>query len=339
MKTQSRNKTAVRPNSLRDAFTLIEMMVVVALVGILIGGVFRLLSAAGESAKRAETIERIQRLENAISGFYAKYGTYPPVTPHGSPDPFVKEEENGSTTSAGGLEAVNANRAARCQPVAFEFPTMVALDNYITATHGPGIVSANVNENAFDSNVVKWPEVRLFKLGVTSFIVPRWDAVGEYDDQGELRNGNTKFEPKPTLLKVAQWTSTNKKYEAKSEQLKAERAACAEWLPNLKGLIYGGKTLMGVNTGEPEAGFPQITRHDYSQGTGNRHVLGIMTVRDSWDRDLYYYSAPPHQSYRLWSAGPDGNTFPADYPLTKLSSDDRKKVGAWIRDDIVRSSR
>lgn len=339
MKTQLRNRSAVWPNSLRDAFTLIEMMVVVALVGILIGGVFRLLSAAGESAKRAETIERIQRLENAISGFYAKYGTYPNVAQHGSPDPFVKEEENGSTTSAGKLEAGNANRAARCQPVAFEFPTMVALDNFITATRGPGIVSANVNENAFDSNVVTWPEVRLFKLGVTSFIVPRWDAVGEYDDEGELKNGSTKLEPKPALLKVAQWTETNKKYEAKKEQLKAERAACAEWLPNLKGLIYGGKTIMGVDTAAKEAGFPRLTDQPYSQGTGNRHVLGIMTVRDSWGRDLYYYSAPPYQSYRLWSAGPNGNTFPADYPLTRLSTDDRKTVGDWIRDDIVRSSR
>jgi prepilin-type N-terminal cleavage/methylation domain-containing protein len=313
METQLRHRTAVRPNALRDAFTLIEMMVVVALIGILIGGVFRLLSAAGESAKRAETIERIQRLENAISGFYAKYGTYPPVAPHGSPDPKDKEDDEGKTTSAGKLEAGNANRAARCQPVAFEFPTMVALDPFITATHDPGIVSANVNENAFDSNVVKWPEVRLFKLGVTSFIVPRWDALGEYDDQGELRNGNTKFEPKPTLLKVAQWTSTNKKYEAKSEQLKAERAACAEWLPNLKGLIYGGKTIMGVDTAEKEAGFPRLSQA-YSQGTGNRHVLGIMTVRDSWGRDLYYYSAPPYQSYRLWSAGPAGNTFPCGLP-------------------------
>ena len=95
---------------------------------------------------------------------------------------------------------------------------------------------------------------------------------------------------------------------------------------------------MGVDTAEKEAGFPRLSQA-YSQGTGNRHVLGIMTVRDSWGRDLYYYSAPPYQSYRLWSAGPNGNTFPADYPLTQLSTDDRKTVGDWIRDDIVRSSR
>ncbi|MFA6633287.1 MAG: type II secretion system protein, partial [Kiritimatiellia bacterium] len=83
----------------RAAFTLIEMMVVVALIGILVGGVFRLLSAAGENARRAETIERLQRVENAISGFYAKYGTYPPVPRHGSPDPFSKEDADGNTTS------------------------------------------------------------------------------------------------------------------------------------------------------------------------------------------------------------------------------------------------
>jgi len=325
---------AVRPDAQREAFTLIEMMVVVALVGILIGGVFRLINAAGDAAKCAETIDRIQRLENAISGFYAKYGMYPPVAPHGSPDPFVEEDDDGKTKHAGKLSPANANRAARCQPVAFEFPTMVSLDDFISYNQQ---VSANVNESFFDDDKTRWQDVKLFKLGVTSFIVPRWDAVCEFKDDGELVE--PKAAPKSIFFDYAQWSKTNKKYNNRKDQLMAERAACAEWLPNLKNLIYGGKVFMGVDTAEKEHGFPRITSRSYKPSGATPYVLGIMTVRDAWGRDLYYYSAPPYQSYRIWSAGPDGNTFPADYPLSKLTPDERKTVGNWIKDDIVRSSR
>lgn len=314
----------------RAAFTLIEMMVVVALIGILVGGVFRLLSAAGENARRAETIERLQRVENAISGFYAKYGTYPPVPRHGSPDPFSKEDADGNTTSVSALSSDNANRAAHSQPVAFEFPTIRDLDDFISAHYGPGIYSANVNPNAFDSKKYEWPEVKLFKFGLVSFLVPRYDAVGDF------RDGDAGQQPHKDFFSFSQWKEHNK--TTRNAQMETETEACARWLPNLKGLIFGGKTILGVSTAEKDAGYPQFSTV-YSQGTGNKYVLGTMSVRDAWGRELYYYSAPPFQSYRLWSAGKDGCTFPADFPMTRLKDSDRAKVGDWIKDDVVRASR
>ncbi|MFA7684007.1 MAG: type II secretion system protein [Syntrophales bacterium] len=100
------------------AFTLIELMVVIAVIGILIAGVFRLVSAAGTGNKKAETIARLERVQNALSGFYAEFGTYPPVPQHGSPDPYVEEAGRGGlrgTTGTGGIDA--ALRIVRCQPV------------------------------------------------------------------------------------------------------------------------------------------------------------------------------------------------------------------------------
>jgi len=333
MKTLLRHRTAVRPNALRDAFTLIEMMVVVALIGILIGGVFRLLSAAGESAKRAETIERLQRVENAISGFYATYGTYPPVPRHGSPDPFAKEDANGNTTPVTALAAENANRAAGCQPVPFEFPSAKAYDAFIAANFPPGVYSANINPSAFSADEPEWPKVKLFKYGLLSFLLPRYDAIGEFRPGAE----DTNLQPASDFFRYNQWKNFNK--SERLNQIQTEADACARWLPNLKGLVWGGKTLMGVGTGQMDAGYPRFTSV-YSQGTGNSYVLGKMSIHDGWGRDLFYYSAPPYQSYRLWSAGPDGNTFSADFPLTALkSTDHRKTVGGWIKDDIVRSSR
>jgi len=33
-----------------------------------------------------------------------------------------------------------------------------------------------------------------------------------------------------------------------------------------------------------------------------------MTIRDGWGNPLYYESRPPYDSYKLWSAGPDGTS-------------------------------
>ena len=84
----------------------------------------------------------------------------------------------------------------------------------------------------------------------------------------------------------------------------------------------------------------------YKSSGGNLFVLGKMALFDGWtsdhrkwDNELYYYSAPPYQSYRIWSAGPNGKTFPPWIPLDSLSVEMRKKVSAWTSDDIARFDR
>ena len=62
----------------------------------------------------------------------------------------------------------------------------------------------------------------------------------------------------------------------------------------------------------------------------------LVTVQDGWNRELYYYSAPPFQSYRLWSAGANGNTFPPWIKLDNLSASDRQLAVSAMEDDIVR---
>lgn len=346
MKMFEQKRASDRTHRQRSAFTLIEMMVVVALVGILIGGVFRLLNAAGEGAKRGETIERMQRIENALSGFYAAYGSYPPVEQHGSPDPFVEEAPDGTTSPVSSLEAENANRAAASQPMAFEFPPMQALDDYIaTRFQSQGILSPNRNPGIFTQSE-KWPQMKLYRYGVVSFLVPRYDAIGDF-----TLNASNQYEPQPIDTRLApdeglyrnhkQWTDYNPARKAK-----AEREACARWLPNLRGIVRGGRKLLGVETGVPHCdnesqlseGGNANRAYEY-KGGGSKYFLRKMTIQDAWGNDFYYHSAPPYQSYRLWSAGPDGVTFPADYPLQQLNPSDRKTVSGWIKDDIARPSR
>jgi uncharacterized protein YjhX (UPF0386 family) len=69
---------------------------------------------------------------------------------------------------------------------------------------------------------------------------------------------------------------------------------------------------------------------------GSKYALSQVTMMDAYDQEYYYYSPPPHQSYRLWSAGPDHRTFPPWIPLDNLSKEERAWVTKWLKDDIVR---
>ena len=128
-----------------------------------------------------------------------------------------------------------------------------------------------------------------------------------------------------------------------------ERRAVAKWLPNLEGMCAQlHRTIMNVSLNDGKSFFYDSEtdamvgdqggddpyRGPYEYGS-QKTVLNCATVKDSWHRDLFYYSAPPYQSYRVWSAGPDGKTFPPWIPLESLSSTDREIVAGWLKDDIV----
>lgn len=322
----------------RAAFTLIEMMVVVAIIGILIAGVFRMMSIVGESNKKAVTTARMQKLQNALSGFYAEYGTYPPVTAHGSPDPFTGEDpKDGKETQAGTLTAENANRSSRSQPLAFEYPNAQSLDDYInTRFQQDGIINVNQAVGQIAATLPKdnWQDVKLFKFGVLSYLLPRVELMGGEDLAG---NKETAMTPKLNFFKSRQWTKNNAGTPA-AQRVRENRAA-ARWMPNFENIIGGGFTIMGIDTAEPYAGGPWFMSGPGYLSNGTKYVLMGMTIRDGWGNELYYYSAPPYQSYRVWSAGPNGVTFPPWITLDSLSASDRKTVSAWVDDDVVRFDR
>jgi len=319
-------------------FTLIELMVVIAVIGILMAGVFRLLSAAGTGNKRAETVARLERVQNALSGFYAEFGTYPPVLQHCSPDPYVKEEENGSTSPASTLTEVNANRAASCQPVAFCYPNVRSLDQYIGMRYaGEGINSVNdaLGPNAANRTESEWSGIRIFQFGLMSFLMPRIELMG--GEELTRVNPDTQMTPDLNFFSSRQWQKHNA--GARAAQRARENHAVARWLPNFEKCLIGGpKDLMGIDTREKDTDINFVQHYD-PKNTGLRYMLQSVSVRDGWGRELYYHSMPPYQSYRIWSAGPDGKTFPPWISLEGLKSEDRLKVTGWTKDDIARFDR
>jgi prepilin-type N-terminal cleavage/methylation domain-containing protein len=69
---------------MKKAFTLVELLIVVLVLVILMSVAFRLSSIGDSSESRQRTIVIMQKIENCLSGYYAAFGSYPPVKLHGS---------------------------------------------------------------------------------------------------------------------------------------------------------------------------------------------------------------------------------------------------------------
>ena len=80
---------------MKKGFTLIEMLVVVVVLVTLMSITFRLSSIGSDSEYRNRTISRLNRLENCLSGYYAAFGTYPPVALHGNRNIYAKVSSHG----------------------------------------------------------------------------------------------------------------------------------------------------------------------------------------------------------------------------------------------------
>ena len=121
-------------------------------------------------------------------------------------------------------------------------------------------------------------------------------------------------------------------------------------MPNLADAVWTSRsslTIFGVDIADGNGGVFTLDNapgmiHSpggYSQSsTSGQYMLDFCTVRDGWYNELYYYSPPPYQTYTLWSAGPNGHTFPPWVSREGLDSKANKCISAWIEDDIVNMS-
>ncbi len=199
---------------MKKGFTLLEMLIVVVVLSILMGIVFRLGSLGSDSNARVKTVFRLQCLENCLSGYYAAFGSYPPVTYHGSPNPHLavnnhgiqRNEEGGDIFSDSNEDAADQIEAAcRAQPVACNFPFPQGYAQMITILSDG--MKEQIEKGTFDEQLkndqtkknkllagfddggsgsgatgrfsgnkdkVKWSEIQLFRFGLMSYLLPRY---------------------------------------------------------------------------------------------------------------------------------------------------------------------
>ena len=393
---------------MRRAFTLVELLVVVVVIVTLMAVTFRLGSVGSASTAKSRTINRMQRLENCLSGYYAAYGSYPPVALHGRRDYTYKVDGHGIQQVEGNqheynLDDTEATRkrveaACRSQPVGMSFPfSSQEVANYVSEISRMLMEKANSNEDRYKSfranealkygfyaltgnsqlqsksKYSSWSQVQVFKLGLMSYLLPRLlvifnaqsgsgSAPSGFSQLFSKQNQWTMFNELPCDFSTGQpyenWDAVIKDAWSRSDRWKIaalpSQAVCARWMPNLERIVSGaaenrvfygvrirdnlyGYYVVSADTTNPtlySAGDSQSGGDNYSQ----QYLLDNMTVLDGWSNEFYYYSPSPHQSYTLWSAGPNERTFPpwvTDEELSQLKSAERSRVQTWIADDIV----
>ncbi len=122
------------------------------------------------------------------------------------------------------------------------------------------------------------PAKRLFTLGLVAFLKPRYETV---------KAGSPYFNDNVSqLYKNKQWNS----YTPSQIDQERDLNAVKRWEPFLDGVI-GGPRGDGFHRGGTDQ--------------NPHHVNGGQTIYDSWDHELHYESLPPHQSYKIWSDGPN----------------------------------
>ena len=394
---------------MKKAFTLVELLVVVVVIVTLMSITFRLAGSGSDSTARNHTINRMQRLENCLSGYYAAFGSYPPVKLHGSRDYMVKIDQHGiqqvgrkgsglkGSGSGGGVDRATeldwkrVEAACRSQPVGMSYPFKESeVQDYIKKVSDMLIAKAQSNDpknkdfrnnpalikgfraitdNSMISglqNYEEWTDAQVFRFGLLSYLLPRYLV---------MLGGDSNLESVYRLQK--QWTANNQlpcrfedgvPYPSWSDlnndvrehpwkvAVLYSQAVCARWLPNLEGIVRASRnqTYYGTQIRDQDQSYNNISAGNpnpelystSSQGGegsngGDQYVLDGMTVVDGWHNEFYYYSPPPHQGYVLWSAGPNGKTFPpwvSDEELKTLKGKEQSDVAEWKSDDIVKMS-
>ncbi len=391
---------------MKRGFTLVELMIVIAVVVSLMAITFRITNAVGDAEARTITITRMQRLENALSGFHAAFGCYPPVKLHGNRS-FRDQEE--SINWGNEREAWYwVEKICRTQPVGCRFPFSADLSGFIrecsdiaaaaaasgqfTDTFEPkredgtrdptrknwaqaGFSSAAEShiegELSTKKDEVLWSEIKLFQYGVMSYLLPRYYIMmggdRKYFTSGYAQwtaNNDKPCDPftgEPiewsTVYDWAQqWRKGDKNENVIKLQMVPSQAVCARWLPNLEnicdcGYIFkpfgvallpeGSKGILGThdNMGGLVSKFMEATcTPDNNTNNKDQYVLDEVTIKDGWGHEFYYYSRSPYQSYTLWSAGPDGKTFPPWIARDQLSGQELDLAAKWTKDDIAHMS-
>ena len=218
---------------MKRGFTLIEMMVVVAVLVTLMSISIRIANIGSETEARSMTISRMQRLENALSGFHAAFGCYPPVKLHGNRR--LKTEQGQDIEWSDEGEAWRwVREVCKSQPLGCRFPFPPGANGEISEAirelsdavreasnteeyqdlfssqdmkdwAKEGFMSAS--DTAVEGKLsgkrdkVLWSDMKLFQYGVMSFLLPRYLVMMGGDRQyyeGNYGSGG-----------YAQWSQNN----------------------------------------------------------------------------------------------------------------------------------
>jgi prepilin-type N-terminal cleavage/methylation domain-containing protein len=185
--------------STKGGFTLIEMLVVVLIIVLLAGLVFRMVGAIGKGNDIAATRATIEKVSHALEEFKAIYGKYPPV-------PFYQGK----------------------QQIGYEYPTL----------HGWGDNAEAKAKNITDNGRGKLSEwggsCTIYTFGLASFFMPRYNGTAERGPQA-FCGVNSSYHTQSGG--VMQWTQFNSRVNGKLGDSDRDLNAVRRILPFLGGKL------------------------------------------------------------------------------------------------------
>lgn len=162
------NKTQQRTNG----FTIIEILVVLVIIIILAGMVFKMMGHAGTKNEQAYTRSVLEKVSHALEEFRATYGKYPPVPYYPGVDPE--------------------------QPSEYEYP----VSSMMTDAVATQLKNASKNANIWSAD-----EGRVFTFGLISFLFPRY--TGAAADSPEIFVGGGSDGTYDPTEAINQWYDHN----------------------------------------------------------------------------------------------------------------------------------
>lgn len=132
------------PKQKTQAFTLVEMLMVIGIIGIVVGLTVALLGGATTKKQEAATRAQIAKIQSALESYKKKFGTYPPDNPAWA---ALNPQWNPLAYELGGVRNIGPgaapNFAAECDPNHVVSPAM--LGSYFSL---PGFVNQKTGASA-----------------------------------------------------------------------------------------------------------------------------------------------------------------------------------------------
>ena len=264
---------------MKKAFTLVELLIVILVLVTLMSIVFRLSSIGADTTKRSYTIKRLQRLENALSGYYAAFGSYPAVRLHNSRNyklsVSARHHVQSKSYERSDLNWDSVREACRAQPVGceFPFPNNSTWSTYVESISDQMAEQAQEWQDNSDLKEVfirgftsdlggtlnkytkldEWRDVQLFKFGLMSFLLPRYlfmmDGEQSLYLHAQWKSNNTLPCDPMTGKAFGSWDKIQEYVHSESASDLARvqnipsQAVCARWMPALAGVCSTSKSM------------------------------------------------------------------------------------------------
>ena len=245
-------------------FTLVELLVTVLVMVILMAVSFRLMHTGDGAVARSRTQDRLQRLQNCLSGYRAAFGHYPAVPLHGVRDIYLEANDYGIQTERRTSKVVwrNVRAAILSQPVTTEFPfdtenkeakTDIADasaadvawskaaktrggDPTAVAVYAKGYKPFSASLVATQKNQTSWRDVQVFRFGLLSFLLPRaqfmlfgeklvYEKYAQWPEQNELAEY---YDPETGKPLKSSWSTLAAAMRTGGADRKAILASCSQ---------------------------------------------------------------------------------------------------------------